>query len=58
VKKQGLTWKSRTLLFQNSSWKLGKSEKEKAGFDVCQVERGENKLDSLPRNLERAKAKS
>jgi hypothetical protein len=25
------------LLFQNSSWKLGKSEKSKASFDVCQA---------------------
>jgi hypothetical protein len=45
------------LLFQNSSWKLGKSEKAKAGFDVYQVQFGENKLDSMPRDLERAKAK-
>jgi hypothetical protein len=43
VKKQGLTWKSRTLLFQNSSWKSGKSEKEKASFDVCQALSGEKK---------------
>ncbi|MEE9336932.1 MAG: hypothetical protein V3U87_02550 [Methylococcaceae bacterium] len=33
MKKLDLTWKSRTLLFQNSSWKLRKSEKEKASFD-------------------------
>jgi hypothetical protein len=45
------------LLFQNSSWKLGKSEKEKASFDVCQARRGKNKLDSMPRALERAKTK-
>jgi hypothetical protein len=32
------------------------SEKAKAGFDVYQVEFGENKLDSMPRALERAKA--
>ncbi len=29
VKKLDLTWKSRMLLFQNSSWELGKSEKAK-----------------------------
>ena len=41
MKKQGLTWKSRTLPFQNSSWKSGKSEKAKASFDVCQALSGE-----------------
>jgi hypothetical protein len=45
------------LLFQSLSWKSGKSEKAKAGFDVCQALSGENKLDSMPRALERAKAK-
>jgi hypothetical protein len=44
-------------LFQSKSWKSGKSEKAKAGFDAYQVEFGENKLDSMPRALERAKAK-
>jgi len=44
------------LIFQNSSWKLGKSEKTKASFDVCQALSGEKKLDSMPRNFERAKA--
>ena len=58
VKKQGLRWKSRMLLFQSTSWKSGKSEKAKAGFDVCKVGRGENKLDSMPRDLERVKEKS
>jgi hypothetical protein len=29
------------------------SEKAKAGFDVYQVEFGENKLDSMPRGSER-----
>jgi hypothetical protein len=44
------------LIFQNSSWKLGKSEKTKASFDVCQALSGEKKLDCMPRSLEREKA--
>jgi hypothetical protein len=44
VKKQGLTWKSRMLLFQNSSWKsdkkrvsiFAKSAAEKISSTVCQ----------------------
>jgi hypothetical protein len=43
------------LLFQNSSLKLGKSKKAKASFDVCQAEYGENKLDRMPKDLERVK---
>jgi len=31
--------------------------KAKAGFDICEVGHGENKLDSMPRTLEGAKAK-
>jgi hypothetical protein len=56
VKKQDLTWKSSLLLFQSLPWK-SKAEKLKASFDVCQAGGGENTLDSMPRDLERAKAK-
>ncbi len=38
-------------------WKTLACEKEKASLDVCQVECGESKLDRIPRDLERAKAK-
>ncbi len=56
VKKHSLTWKSRVLIYQSPSWK-SKIERSKAGFDVYQIEFGKNKLDSMPRALERAKAK-
>jgi len=49
-----LTWKNRISFFQRHR---GNQEKEKAGFDVCQADCRENKLDRLPRDLERAKAK-
>ncbi len=32
-------------------------EKAKASLDVCQSECGENKLDRIPKDLEREKAK-
>jgi hypothetical protein len=32
-------------------------QKAKASFDVCQARCGENKLDILPRDFERAKTK-
>jgi hypothetical protein len=44
------------LLFQIHRGNQTKSEKEKAGFDIYQVSCGENKLDSMPRTFERAKA--
>ena len=49
VKKQDLTWKSRMFLFQSLPWK-SKAERSKAGFDVCQVECGERKLDGIPKD--------
>ena len=45
-------------LFYYPSWKLGKSERSKTRVsDVREVKHGENKPDSMPRHLERAKAK-
>jgi hypothetical protein len=34
---------------------IRKKRKRKAGLDVCQAGRGESKLDSVPKDLERAK---
>ena len=38
-------------------WKHKPAKKKKASFDVYQVGCGENKLDRMPKDLERAKSK-
>ncbi len=36
-------------------WKISVCDKAKASLDVCQVGCGENQLDRMPKDLERAK---